>query len=81
MEPEGSLLHSHVFCLREHFVTWHVFTVKSCWHLAQTTSWRTTLCRFSATASKCSPRPSISVGRSSIRNLRTHHAIVTGTHL
>jgi len=33
-----------------HFVTWHVFTVRSCWQLAQPASWRTTPCWLSATA-------------------------------
>jgi hypothetical protein len=38
--------------------------------------------RPSATAySMYSQLPSISGGRSSIRNLRTRHAVVTGTHL
>jgi hypothetical protein len=45
-------------------------------------SWRTTPCRLSATAySKYSQLSSISGGRSSIRNLRTRHAVVIGTHL
>jgi hypothetical protein len=45
-------------------------------------SWRTTPCRLSATAySINSQLPSISAGRSSIRNLRTRHAMVTGTHI
>jgi hypothetical protein len=38
-------------------------------------------CRLSTTAySMYSQLPSISGGRSSICNLRTHHAVVTGTH-
>jgi hypothetical protein len=36
--------------LCEHFVTRYVFTAKSCWHLAQPPSWRSTPCRLSATA-------------------------------
>jgi hypothetical protein len=48
----------------------------------QPQSCRTTPCRLSATAySKYSQLPSISAGRSSIRNLRTRHAVVIGTHL
>jgi hypothetical protein len=51
-------------------------------NLAQPPSWRTNPCRLSATAySKYSQQPSITGGRSSIRNLRTRHAVVTGTHL
>jgi hypothetical protein len=39
-------------------------------------------CRLSATAySMYSQLPSITGGRSSIRNLRTRHAVVTGSHL
>jgi hypothetical protein len=39
-------------------------------------------CRLSATAySKYLQLPSISAGRSSIHNLSTRHAVVTGTHL
>jgi hypothetical protein len=42
----------------------------------------TTPCRLSATPYILySQLPSISGGRSSIRNLRTRHAVVTGTHL
>ena len=41
-----------------------------------------TLCRLSATAySIYSQLSSVSGGRSSIRNLRTRHAVATGTHL
>jgi hypothetical protein len=44
--------------------------------------WRTTPCQLSATAySMYSQLPSITGGRSSIRKLRTRHAVVTGTHL
>ena len=51
-------------------------------HVVSTSpSWRTTPCRLSATAySIYSQLPSISAGRSSNRNLRTRHAVVTGTH-
>jgi hypothetical protein len=42
----------------------------------------TTPCQLSATAySMYSQLPSITWGRSSIRNLTTHHAMLTGTHL
>jgi hypothetical protein len=45
-------------------------------------SWRTTPCRLSATAySMYSQLPSISAGGSSIRHLRTRHAVVTGTDI
>ena len=37
--------------LCEHFETKYIFTRRSCYHLAQTPSWRTTPCRLSATAS------------------------------
>jgi hypothetical protein len=48
----------------------------------QPLTWRTTPCRLSTTAySVYSQLSSISGGRSSIRNLRTRHAVVTGTHL
>jgi hypothetical protein len=58
------------------------FTVRSRHHLAQPPNWRITPCRLSATAySIHSQLLSISAGRSSIRNLRTRHAVVTGTHL
>ena len=54
----------------------------SCQHLAQPPSWSTSPCRLSATAySIYSQLPSRSGGRSSIRNLRTRHAVVTGTDL
>ena len=42
------------------FVTWCIFTVNSCLHLAQHATWRTTPCRLSATAySMYSQLPSI----------------------
>ena len=50
--------------------------------LAQPPSRRTTPCRLSATAYLIySQLPSTSAGRSYIRNLRTRHAVVTGTRL
>ena len=59
--------------------TQYVSTVRSCLHLAQPPSWRTTPCRLSATVySIYSHLPSIA---SSICNLRTRHAVVTGTPL
>jgi len=58
------------------------FYVKELLHPAQSPSWRTTYCRLSATAySVSSQLPSIPGGRLFIRNLRTRHAVVTGTHL
>jgi len=58
MEPEGSLplLQEPFICLVQargscnHFLKRSVFTEKSCQHLAQPRSWRTTSCRLSATA-------------------------------
>jgi hypothetical protein len=60
-----------------------IFTVWSFFlQLALNPSWRTTFRRLSATVYLIySQLPSISAGRSSIRNLRTRHAVVTGTHL
>jgi hypothetical protein len=50
--------------------------------LAQPPSWRTTPCHFPpAACSIYSQLPSIAGGRSSIRNPRTHHAVVTVIHL
>jgi hypothetical protein len=47
----------------------------------QTPSWRTTPCRLSAAAySVYSQLPSIAVSRTSIRNPRTRHAVVTRGH-
>jgi hypothetical protein len=64
-----------------HFVTSYFFMVRSCWHLAQPQSWRTTPCQLPVTTySMYSQLPSITGGCSSIRNLRTCHAVVTGTH-
>ena len=62
-------------CIR--FVTTPIFMVKS-WHLAQSRSLRTSVCDclfniFAATLHIG--------GRSSIRNLRTHHAMKTETHV
>ena len=36
--------------LFEYFLTWYVFTPRSCQHLAQNPSWRTTSCRLSGSA-------------------------------
>ena len=48
--------------------------------MAQLPSWRTTLCRLSVTAYLIYLQlPSTPGGRSSIRNLRTRHTVVTGT--
>ena len=60
------------------YVTMPVLTVKSCQHLAQPSSWRTTPRQPSATAySIYSQLPSTS----SDSNPRTRHAVLTGTHL
>jgi hypothetical protein len=49
---------------------------------AQPPSWRTTSCQLSAAAySMYSQLTSITGGRASIRDPRTRHAVVTGTHL
>jgi hypothetical protein len=59
----------------QYFVTWLIF-------YSELLTPRPTPCRLSATAySIYSQLPSISGGRSSIRNLRTRHAVVTVTHL
>jgi len=59
-----------------------VFTVRICQHLAQPPSWMTTPFRLSATAFLIySQLPFLSEAVSSIRNLRTRHAVVTGTNL
>jgi hypothetical protein len=85
--PQGSLPHLqtvgvHVRGLVKCFVHRKFFMVRICQHLVQPPIWRITPCRLSATAySKYSQLPPISGGRSSIRNLRTRHAVVTGTHL
>ena len=63
------------------FVTKYVFTMRSYQHHTQPPSWRTTPCRLSATAySIYSQLLSTSGGRTSTRNMRTRHAVVTGTH-
>jgi hypothetical protein len=68
--------------LCKHFVTRYVFTVRSCYYLAQNPSWRTTTCRLSTTVySKIFAATLHIGGRSSIRNLKTRQAVVTGTHL
>jgi hypothetical protein len=69
MELEGSLPHSQepaTYCL--------VCTERSVWFRG--------FCRPSTAAYVIySQLPSITAGRSSTRNLRTRHAVVTGTHL
>jgi hypothetical protein len=65
----------------EVFVTSLFFTVKVVSPMPDP-SWRTIPCRLSAAAySIHSQLPSISAGCSSIHNLKTHHPVVTGTHL
>ena len=57
----------------------YFFLVRSCQHLDGHPSCRTTTCQLSATAySIYSPLIFSSGGRFSIRNLRTHHTLVTG---
>jgi hypothetical protein len=64
------------------FVTNLFFMVKVYYPHAQPRIWRTTPYRLSVAAySIYSQLPSIAGGRSSIRNPRTLHAVVTGTHL
>jgi hypothetical protein len=64
------------------FITNLLFTVKGCYPHAQPPSWRTTHCRLSAAAySIYAQLPSVAGRCSSIRNPRTCHAVVTGTHL
>jgi hypothetical protein len=49
-----------VWCLFEWFVMWYFFTVRSCYHLAQPPSWRSTPCQLSTTVySVYSQPPSI----------------------
>jgi hypothetical protein len=67
--------------LCEYFITRYVFTVRSCKHLAQPPNWRTTPFRLSATHSVHSHLPSILEAVSPSRNLRTWHAVVSGSHL
>jgi hypothetical protein len=65
-----------------HFVTRYLFTVWSCQHLAQPPKLEdhflsaVRVCLFNIFEATLHIR-----GRSSIRNLRTPHAVVTGTHL
>jgi hypothetical protein len=65
-----------------HFAGRPVFTVRRCQHLAQHQSWITHPlspvrdCLFSIFAATLHIG-----GRSSVRNLRTHHAVVARTHL
>jgi hypothetical protein len=59
-----------------------IFKVKGCSPPPPPTSWKATPCRLSVAAySIYSQLSSIAGGHSSIRNLRMHHAVVTGTHL
>jgi len=66
----------------EMFLNVPTFTVRSCLAPRPKRSWSTTSCRVSATTHWIYLQlPSISGGRSSIRKLRTRHAVLTGTHL
>ena len=56
------------------------FTERSCQHLAQPPSWRITPCWFPRLFNIIAATLHTG-GRSSICNLRTRHAVVTGTHL
>jgi len=66
----------------ECFATQYAFTVKSCYHLAQPPKLEdhplsaVRDCLFNIFAATLH-----TVGRSTIRSLRTRHAVVTGTHL
>jgi hypothetical protein len=63
------------------FVTKPVFTVRSCQNFIQIPCCRTTPCRLPATAYWIYSQLFHIGGRNTIRNLRTRHAAVTGTHL
>jgi hypothetical protein len=54
---------------------------RGCWPHAQPLSWRTTPWLSAAAYSMYSQITSITGGRPSIRDPRTRHAVVTGTHL
>jgi hypothetical protein len=58
-----------------------LFTVMSCSHLTQSVSWSTTPSRLSMTLFRILAATLHIGGCSSICNLRTRHAMVTGTHL
>jgi hypothetical protein len=63
---------------RNKFVTILFFPLKGCWPHAKFSSLKTTPCHLSTTAySIYSQLPSIAGGRTSIRNPRTRHAVVT----
>jgi hypothetical protein len=85
MEPGGSLPQSQelkcprLFCLFRNIM---IFYGEELLAPRPTPKLEDNPCRLSATAySMYSKLPSITGGRSSIRNLRTRHAVVTGTHL
>ena len=84
MEPEGSLLHSHSpnhDFLCQHFVTRNVFYGEELFAPRQTPKLEyhplsaVCVCLFNIFAGTLPIG-----GRSSIHNLRTRHAVVTGTH-
>jgi hypothetical protein len=82
MVPEDSLPHSQVpatchypeLCVN--IAQQDIFYGEELLAPPQSPSWRTTRCRLSATAFSIN-----NGGHSCIRNLRTHHAVVTGTNL
>jgi len=64
------------------FITWYVFTVRSCQHLAQPRNLEYhPLSAVRGWLFNTFTAILHIEGRSSIRNLRTPHAVVTGTHL
>ncbi|KDR12861.1 hypothetical protein L798_13166 [Zootermopsis nevadensis] len=61
--------------------SYHTAIAKCCWPHAQLPIWSTTTCRLSATANSIYSRLTTRTGCcSSIRNLRTGHAVETGTY-
>ena len=87
VEPEGLSPHSQQPAtwfrgFFEYVVIWLIFYGEELLAPRSIKSWGTTPCRLSATSySIYSQLPSLSGGRSSILNLRTRHAVVTGTRL
>jgi hypothetical protein len=63
------------------FITNSSFAVKGCYPHVQPSRWRTAPFNLSAAAYSIYSQLSIAGGHSSKRNLRMHHAVVTGTNL